>query len=55
MPKGREGYYLYVRHHDVPARTHEGWELVDDMQGTPHGHYAVTMYWPFEGEPPKQE
>ena len=45
MQKGREGTYRYVRWHDAAAYERDGWILADDLQGTPHGHYAGLWFY----------
>lgn len=33
----------YVRHREICTYLCMGWVLVDDLQGTHHGHHAVIM------------
>lgn len=41
----------YVPHGQIVEFLARGWTIRDELHGTNHGHFAVLMQWPFDGEP----
>ena len=44
-------WFKYVVHAELLIHLAQGWNLSDDLIGTPHGNYACLMLWSGDGEP----